>query len=79
MNDTPLPADYEPVTGPVAEAVQAEPLVIVAYGLIWAAALFYLWTIHRRQTRLHADILELGKQAINRNTDIVGKLSNGHI
>ena len=53
------PSDFEPVTGPMVETVQAAPLVVVAYGLIWAAVLFYLWTVHRRQTRLQADIREL--------------------
>ena len=53
------PSDFEPVTGAVAETVQAAPLVVVAYGLIWAAVLFYLWTIHRRQGQLQADIQDL--------------------
>jgi CcmD family protein len=56
------PSDFEPVTGAVAETVQAAPLVVVAYGLIWVAVLFYLWTIHRRQVRLQADIRELANR-----------------
>lgn len=56
------PSDFEPVTGAVVETVHAAPLVIIAYGLIWAAVLFYLWTVHRRQTRLWADLRELSER-----------------
>ena len=56
------PSDFEPVTGGMTETVQAAPLVIVAYGLIWAAVLFYLWTVHRRQIRLWADLRELSER-----------------
>ena len=56
------PSDFEPVTGAVAETVRAAPLVVVAYALIWAAVLFYLWTIHRRQARLQADLAELAER-----------------
>jgi len=60
---TQTPSEFEPVTGGMTETVQAAPLVVIAYGLIWAAVLFYLWTVHRRQTRLQADIRELsGRQ-----------------
>jgi len=54
---------FEPVTGPAIETAQAAPLVVVAYGAIWLAVLFYLWLLHRRQTRLQADIDELARRA----------------
>jgi CcmD family protein len=56
------PSDFEPVTGGVVETVHAAPLVVVAYGLIWAAVLFYLWTLHRRQARLQTEIDELARR-----------------
>ena len=55
------PPGFEQVTGPGTghEEVAAAPLVIAAYGLIWALLLMYLGTLWLRQRRLQAEMRAL--------------------
>ena len=52
------PPGFEQVTGPGSghEEVAAAPLVIAAYGLIWALLLAYLVSLWLRQRRIRAEL-----------------------
>jgi len=56
------PDGFEPVVTHMTETVGAAPLVVVAYGIIWAAVLLYLWILHRRQARLRTEIDDLSRR-----------------
>ncbi|MFW6218397.1 MAG: CcmD family protein, partial [Verrucomicrobiota bacterium] len=54
------PPGYERVSGAQQpEEVSPEPLVIAAYGLIWALVLGYVLLLWRRQRRVESEFEEL--------------------
>lgn len=46
---------------PPEEQIPAFTLVAVAYGFVWIALMFYLWTIARRLQRLNDDVRALDR------------------
>jgi len=44
----------------------AAPLVIAAYGFVWLATLFYVWTIWRRLSKVEADMRVLERRQTER-------------
>ena len=55
--------EFVPVTNlPAAEQMPAGPLVLGAYGFIWAAVLVYVYLLSRRLAAVQADIDALKRQ-----------------
>jgi hypothetical protein len=52
---------------PPADQLPAAPLLIAAYAFVWAALMFYLWSIWRRLGKVEADMLSLEQRSANRN------------
>jgi hypothetical protein len=54
------PSEFVPMdTLPPAEQLPAAPLLVAAYAFVWLAAMFYMWTIWRRITKVEADMRAL--------------------
>jgi hypothetical protein len=47
---------------PPGERMPSAPFVVAAYALIWALAMFYLWTIWRRTARVEDDLQTLARR-----------------
>lgn len=47
---------------PAGEQMPAAPMVIVAYGFVWAALLVYVWSIWRRVQKVEHDIADLSRR-----------------
>lgn len=47
---------------PPGQELPAAPFLIAAYAFIWAAAMFYLWTIWRRIGKLEDDMQALARR-----------------
>lgn len=47
---------------PPSERMPSAPFVIVAYALVWALAMFYLWMIWRRTGKLEDDLQALARR-----------------
>jgi CcmD family protein len=54
-----VPAD----SVPAADQLPAAPLLIAAYAFVWAAVMFYLWTIWRRLNKVEADMHALERKS----------------
>lgn len=46
---------------PASEQLPAAPLVIAAYLFVWAAMLFYVWSLWRRLGKVERDISEVSQ------------------
>jgi CcmD family protein len=44
---------------PPGDQLQSAPLLIAAYAFVWAAAMFYMWTIWRRLNKVEAELRAL--------------------
>ncbi len=44
---------------PRSEQIPAAPFVFIAYGIVWIAVLFYVWTLWRRLGRVEKELHEL--------------------
>ncbi len=56
-------SEFVPVTpGTATEHLPAAPLLIAAYGFVWIAAMFYLWTIWRRLNKVEAELRALERR-----------------
>jgi CcmD family protein len=52
--------DFVPVKElPPQETIPAAPLVMAAYGFVWAALLAYVWTVWRRLLKVEGEIKDL--------------------
>jgi CcmD family protein len=52
--------EFVPVTpGTATEHLPAGPLLVAAYAFVWAATMFYLWTIWRRLNKVEAEMQAL--------------------
>ena len=51
---------------PAAEQLPAAPLLIAAYVFVWAAMLFYVWSLWRRLGKVERDISELSQLVAKR-------------
>jgi hypothetical protein len=61
----PAPArdQYLPIDQlPPSEKMPSAPFVIAAYAVIWAVAMFYMWTIWRRAGKVEADMQVLARR-----------------
>jgi hypothetical protein len=47
---------------PPSERMPSAPFVIAAYAVIWALAMFYLWTIWRRTAKVEDDLHALARR-----------------
>lgn len=47
---------------PPSEQMPSAPFVIAAYAVIWALAMFYLWSIWRRTGKLEEDLQALARR-----------------
>jgi hypothetical protein len=47
---------------PPSEKMPSAPFVIAAYAVIWALAMFYMWTIWRRAGKVEADLDTLARR-----------------
>jgi hypothetical protein len=64
---TPGQSEFAPAsTLPPLDTLPAGPMVIVAYGLVWAAVLAYVWYIWRRLQGVEHDIDRLERHAQDR-------------
>ena len=52
---------------PPGEQLPAAPLLIAAYAFVWAATLFYLWTIWRRLGKVEEDMRALERRTSSGN------------
>jgi hypothetical protein len=53
-----LPVDQLPPS----EKMPSAPFVVAAYAVIWAVAMFYMWTIWRRAGKVEADMQLLARR-----------------
>jgi CcmD family protein len=51
---------------PATEQLPAAPLLIGAYVFVWAAMLFYVWSLWRRLGKVERDISELSQLMVKR-------------
>ena len=62
-------SEFIPVTElPASEQLPAAPLLIAAYLFVWAAMLFYVWSLWRRLGKVERDISEVSELLSKRRT-----------
>jgi len=60
-------SEYVPIKDlPPADQMPAAPLLIAAYAFAWIAAMFYLWTIWRRLSKVEAEMRVLAQKTAGR-------------
>jgi CcmD family protein len=60
-------SEFVPVDAvPAADQLPSAPLLITAYAFVWAATLFYVWTIWRRMNRVETEMRALAQKLPNR-------------
>jgi CcmD family protein len=57
-----LAQQFEKVEGPVRQEIPAIPFVAAAYGIIWLAVLFYVFSVARGLARVDSEIAELKRK-----------------
>ena len=56
-------SEFVPVTEiPASEQLPSAPLVIAAYAFVWAAFLFYVWTMWRKLGKVEQELSALSTQ-----------------
>ena len=56
-------SEFRPVTEvPASEQLPSAPLVIAAYAFVWAAFLFYVWTMWRKLGKVEQELTSLSSQ-----------------
>jgi CcmD family protein len=56
-------SEFRPVTEvPASEQLPSAPLVIAAYAFVWAAFLFYVWTMWRKLGKVEQELASLSSQ-----------------
>jgi CcmD family protein len=56
-------SEFRPVTEvPASEQLPSIPLVIAAYAFVWAAFLFYAWTMWRKLGKVEQELTALSAQ-----------------
>jgi hypothetical protein len=59
----PAREQYLPVDQlPPSERMPSAPYVIAAYAVVWIVAMFYMWTIWKREGRLEDDMQTLARR-----------------
>jgi len=62
-------SEFVPVNElPASEQLPAAPLLIAAYLFVWAAMLFYVWSLWRRLGKVERDISEVSLLLSKRRT-----------
>ena len=51
---------------PTDEGIPAAPLVAAAYGVAWAAVLFYVWTVWRRLNAVQRELADVASRVTRR-------------
>jgi cation transport ATPase len=60
-------SEYVPVKDlPPTDQMPAAPLLVAAYAFAWIAAMFYLWTIWRRLSKVEAEMRVLAEKTAGR-------------
>ena len=60
MQPPQTPSEFVPIDQlPPADQMPSAPLLIAAYTFVWIAAMFYMWTIWRRLSKVEADMQAL--------------------
>ncbi len=60
-------SEYVPLKDlPATENIPAAPFLIAAYGFVWIAAMFYLWTVWRRLNRVETEMRALAQKTSRR-------------
>jgi CcmD family protein len=60
-------SEFVPVDAvPQADQLPSAPLLITAYAFVWAATLFYVWTIWRRMNTVENEMRALAQKLPNR-------------
>jgi CcmD family protein len=60
-------SEYVPLKDlPPTDQVPAAPFLIAAYGFVWIAAMFYLWTIWRRLNTVETEMRALAEKTSRR-------------
>jgi cation transport ATPase len=60
-------SEYVPIKDlPPADQMPAAPLLIAAYAFAWIAAMFYVWTIWRRLSKVEAEMRVLAQKTAGR-------------
>jgi hypothetical protein len=60
-------SEYVPIKDlPPTDQMPAGPLLVAAYGFAWIAAMFYLWTIWRRLSKVEAEMRVLSQKTSGR-------------
>lgn len=55
-------AEFQRVRGPIRESVPGGRLLVIAYGIVWAASFLYVGAQWRRQRKIADDLARLEKQ-----------------
>ena len=64
LQPPPGQSEFVPLSSlPPTEQLPSAPLLVTAYAFVWAALMFYLWTIWRRLGKVETDM-----QALERKT-----------
>jgi CcmD family protein len=53
---------------PPTEQLPAAPLLVAAYVFVWLAAMFYIWSVWRRLSRVERELHELERRRPQRST-----------
>ena len=70
---TPQAQPNDPLSGfvpvkelPAQEKLPAAPLLIAAYGFVWAVLLIYVWTVWRRLMKVEREVHDLSTRLASR-------------
>ena len=64
---SPAQGGFEPIDQvPAADQLPAAPLLIAAYAFVWAALMFYLWSIWRRLNKVEDEMRALAQKVPRR-------------
>ena len=51
---------------PQAESISASPLLLAAYGFVWAAVFFYVWLLWRRLGKVERELADVNAKLASR-------------
>jgi len=57
---------YENLSQQATESVSAPPLILAAYGFVWAAVFVYVWLLWQRIGRVERELAEVNGKLVKR-------------
>jgi CcmD family protein len=57
---------FEPLAQQTVETVSAPPLILAAYGFVWAAVIVYVWMLWRSLGRVERELAEVNAKLAKR-------------